>query len=427
MFSNNWLSDRHIIETVGRHFPAATIIAGGESISAKASLWLQQTKELDVCVIGEGEETITDLLAAIHKGESLDTVESIVFKEADGNIKVTPRRKRVRNIDELSLPAWELFPLDNYEKHEVKWSVTKRKSLPIMATRGCPYECTFCSSPQMWGTRYYMRSPQHVADEIQGLQQRYGIGNFDFFDLTAIINRRWIIEFAEEVQKRKLDITWQLPAGTRSEAIDPEVARALRVSGCTDVTYAPESGSERMLNLVKKKVSLNKMLDSMGYANKEGLHIFINMILGLPDEKHSDIWKTVWFMVQCSWVGVHELGTAKFHPYPGSVLFERLVQEGKINLSTDDFFLNAISIAAWKRSDYYNNNVKDFYYRLYFPLMYCVFYFTNFLFRPKRLWQTIKNVANMNYNTRSERALIKLIQRTFRIKLPAKTANTDLA
>lgn len=416
MFSNNWLSDRHVIETVGKHFPNAVIVAGGESISAKPELWLQQTQELNVCVIGEGEETIVDFLSTVQKGEPLDSVEGIVYKVDGDSIKTNPRRKRVRNIDELPLPAWEFFPLENYEKHEVKWSVTKRKSLPVMATRGCPYECTFCSSPHMWGTRYYMRSPQHVADEIESLQQKYRVGNFDFFDLTAIINRKWIIEFADEVQKRKLDITWQLPAGTRSEAIDEQVAKALRLSGCTDVTYAPESGSERMLDLVKKKVSLRKMLKSMSYANKEGLHIFINMILGLPDEKHSDVWKTAWFMVRCSWVGVHELGTAKFHPYPGSILFERLVKEGKIDLSTDDFFLNAISIAAWKRSDYYNNNIKDVYYRLYFPLMYFIFYFTNFLFRPSRLWNIFKNIVNRKYSTRSERALVKLLERTFKLK-----------
>lgn len=426
MFSNNWLSDRHILESVGKHFPKALVIAGGESISAKPELWLQQTKELDVCVIGEGEETIVDLLTTIQKGEPLDSVESIVYKVDGETVKTTPRRKRVRNIDELPLPAWEYFPLDNYEKHEVKWSVTKRKSLPVMATRGCPYECTFCSSPQMWGTRYYMRSPQHVADEIESLQQKYGVGNFDFFDLTAIINKRWIIEFADEVQKRNLDITWQLPAGTRSEAIDEQVAKALRLSGCTDVTYAPESGSERMLDLVKKKVSLRKMLKSMSYANKEGLHIFINMILGLPDEKHSDVWKTAWFMIRCSWVGVHELGTAKFHPYPGSVLFERLVKEGKIDLSTDDFFLNAISIAAWKRSDYYNNNIKDIYYRFYFPLMYLTFYFTNFLFRPSRLWDILKNIVKMDYSTRSERALIKMLHRKFGLKQDTKLAQSHL-
>lgn len=426
MFSNNWLSDRHILETIGKHFPNALVIAGGESISAKPELWLHQTKELDVCVIGEGEETIVNLLTTIQKSEPLDSVESIVYKVDGDTIKTPPRRKRVRNIDELPLPAWEFFPLDNYEKHEVKWSVTKRKSLPVMATRGCPYECTFCSSPQMWGTRYYLRSPQHVADEIESLQQKYGIGHFDFFDLTAIINKRWIIEFADEVQKRKLDITWQMPAGTRSEAIDAEVAISLKASGCTSVTYAPESGSVRMLNLIKKKVHLDKMLTSMKYTNKEGMHIFINMILGLPDEKHSDVWQTLWFMVKCSWAGVNEMGIAKFQPYPGSVLFERLLTEKKIDLTTDDYFIDAISITAWKRSDYYNNNVKDIYYRFYFPLMYLIFYSTNFLFRPLRLWEIFKNIIRMDYNTRSERALIKMLHHKFGLKQATKQVQGKL-
>ncbi len=112
----------------------------------------------------------------------------------------------------------------------------------MLATRGCPYSCTFCSSPDMWTTRYYARSPASVVDEIADYVERYGISNVDFEDLTAFINRDWILAFCAELVRRDLHISYQLPSGTRSEALDAEVLAPLWRSGCRNLTYAPESG-----------------------------------------------------------------------------------------------------------------------------------------------------------------------------------------
>lgn len=409
MFSNNWLSDRVLIDAVGKAFPNATIIAGGESISAAPELWMSQAPELDICVIGEGEETIVDLCAALAAKNQLLDVGGIAFRNEKGEIIQTPRRERVKELEEIIRPAWEFFPLENYDKYKIKWSLTDRKSLPILATRGCPYTCTFCSSPQMWGTKYYMREPKDVADEIEYLINTYGVTNFDFYDLTAIIRRRWILEFCQEVLNRKLDITWQIPAGTRSEAIDDEVARSLNLSGCTSITYAPESGSDRMLKLIKKKVNLEKMLRSIEYSSKEGQHVFINMIFALPEETHKDLWKTIWFIIRCSRRGLSEVGTAIFQPYPGSELFAKLVAEKKINLETDDFFVNSLLIAGMGDCDSFNDKVSIRWYKFYIYFTLLVFYISNYIFWPGRFFVMCKNMITQNYATRTERALGKLI------------------
>lgn len=421
MFSNNWLADRHLISVIGKTFPDAVIISGGESMTAMPSFWMQQAPELDICVLGEGDETIVDLVSALENKIALSKVNGINYRNKETNeIIPTGKRMRVKDVSKLALPAWQFFPLNNYFKYKVQWGITNRKSLPVMATRGCPYSCTFCSNPQMWGTGYYMRSPQHVADEIEHLMSTYGIGNFDFYDLTAIIRREWIIEFAQEVVKRKLDITWQIPAGTRSEAIDDEVARHLCQSGCTDITYAPESGSVRILKLIKKKVKLPDMLRSMRHANKEGMHVYINTIFALPDETHRDAWKTLWFFVRASWVGVCEVGTAMFHPYPGSALFERMRSEGKIDLTTDNFFVNTITISPLEKCRYhYNENVSAAWYSFYLKFGLILFYTTNYLFRPARFFKMLRNVALKQYETRTERALGKMITKKFSGSEPA--------
>ena len=117
-----------------------------------------------------------------------------------------------------------------------------------MAPRsGCPYQCTGCSNPKMWTTRWVAREPQKVLEEMKKYLREDAVDNFDFYDLTAIVKRAWIVEFCELVIASGLRFTWQLPSGTRSEAIDAEVSRLPYASGCRNLSYAPESGSKAVL------------------------------------------------------------------------------------------------------------------------------------------------------------------------------------
>ena len=129
---------------------------------------------------------------------------------------------------------------------------------PLMATRGCPYRCTFCSSPSMWGTNWYARDPRDVIAEIKCYLTQYRIEHLEFYDLTAVVDRRWIMEFTALLRAERLPITWRLPSGTRSEALDEEVLGAMVASGCEAIVYAPESGSPRTLARVKKRVKDRK-------------------------------------------------------------------------------------------------------------------------------------------------------------------------
>lgn len=410
MFSNNWLSDRHLISLLGDKFPNALIIAGGESITAKPDLWMNQAPHLKICIMGEGEETIVELINTLEKKEDIASVSGITYRDENNQYITTAKKNRIKDIDEIPTPAWDLFPIANYHKYKMQYTVTDKNVLPIMATRGCPYSCTFCSSPQMWGTRYYMRSPQKVADEIEGLIKKYNATEIDFYDLTAIIKKDWIIEFSNEVVKRNLNIKWNIPAGTRSESIDDEVARHLYLSGCKDITYAPESGSLKILKLIKKKVNLENMLESMSSANKYEMRIYLNIIFGLPGETHSDIWKTILYLIKSSWVGAYEIGLATFHPYPGSLLFENLVKEGKIDLSTDDFFYKTITLTPASKSEFhYNEEVSARWYQFYSIISYILFFSTNYLFRPKRFFIFVRNVFSKNYKSRFERTITRLL------------------
>ena len=411
MFSMNWISDRALIDKIGEAFPNAVIIAGGEHITAIPEFSIAKTKRLDVCVLGEGEETIVDVLNHVRDGQDLANVAGIVYKTAGGEIKRTTPRKRIRNLNDIPWPAWQLFPMDNYYEHSMVYGVDRGKSVPIMATRGCPFSCTFCSSPDMWGTKYSMRTPEDVADEIEYMQKQFNIVNFDFFDLTAIIDKRWIIAFCKIILERKIVMTWQIPAGTRSEAITDEVARYLYMSGCRNITYAPESGSPEILHLIKKKVVIEHMLRSMRYSSVEGMNIKINFIIGFPDEKHKNLLQSMWFLVKASWVGVNDMAPSIFQPYPGSALFRRLQEEGKIDMNDDAYFYELIYVDSFLYNKFYNEYLSPFWLKTYQILAYIIFYGSSFLFRPHRLFIMMRNLWNEKYESRSEMALGDLIKR----------------
>src|SRR5262249_51186120 len=151
-------------------YPEALTVIGGEHASAIPEYCLTDCEGLDVVVAGEGEETMSDIARRVKERRSLSEVSGIAFRDrAGGRIVTMPRRSRIQAIEAIARPAWHLFPLEKYFANEISYGIAYGRSLPIIATRGCPYLCTFCSSPQMWGVKYNMRAPQDVIEEIQFL------------------------------------------------------------------------------------------------------------------------------------------------------------------------------------------------------------------------------------------------------------------
>ncbi len=412
MFSFNWLSDRHLIDLIGEKFPYMKIIAGGEHITGLPEHSIKATKHLDACVLGEGEETIVELINAYENDLNLKNIESIVFRAINGEIITTPRRTRKKDIENFPWPAWHLFPMQSYFDNKLYYGVDLTgRTLPVLATRGCPFQCTFCSSPDMWGTRYYMRPPEDMLAEMQYLIKTYKITNFDFFDLTAIIKKEWIIRFCKLLIENKLNITWQIPGGTRSETIDEEVAYYLYQSGCRNITYAPESGSKEILKIIKKKVSLPNMLKSMSYSNKNGMNIKLNMIIAFPEETHKSIFQTLWFLIKASYAGAHDMAPAVFHPYPGSALFNRLLKEGELSLEDDQYYLDLIYVNYLGKIRFFSKDISPIIMKFYVFLNYSIFYSSNYLFRPIRLFRTIRNVITAKVESRLEFVLRTLYMR----------------
>jgi anaerobic magnesium-protoporphyrin IX monomethyl ester cyclase len=151
-------------------------------------------------------------------------------------------------------------------------------------------------------------------------------------DLTAIVKKRWVMDFCRLLLERRLNITWQLPSGTRSEALDEDVLPLLYASGCRNVTYAPESGSTRVLASIKKQVKPQRLLDSATAAARLGIVARVNIVLGFPGETRWDVWQSYKLLLRAAWRGVQDSAVMIFAPYPGSALFESLVASGRLQL-----------------------------------------------------------------------------------------------
>lgn len=270
MFLHEWSTIREIAAKAKKRIPDLKVILGGENATAFHPWIFEQCTAVDYCVLGEGEAAAVELVERILAGATTEGVSGIASRTAGQNAS-NSLSERMTRVDEIPRPAWDLFPVERYLTRADNYGVHRGRSIPMLATRGCPYQCTFCSSPQMWTTKYVTRSPREVVEEIKSYVEEYRVDNVDFCDLTAIIEPEWILEFGNLLKQEGVDITWQLPVGTRSEALDQEVLGLIFETGCRNITYAPESGSERMLKILKKKVKLPRMLASLRSARKVGM------------------------------------------------------------------------------------------------------------------------------------------------------------
>ncbi len=418
MFSHDWPETRRLIAEVHERFPAAVIVGGGEHFTSDPVGALKSAPGLDYVIVGEGDRAMPQLIECLAENRSVEEVPGLYFRRGE-EVEHSGPMVRERTPDDLAWPAWDLFPIETYLAGGHGWGVVRGRNMPINATRGCPYQCTFCSSPTMWTTRWVARTPADVLAEIKHYIKKYRATNFDFYDLTAIVKKNWIVEFCELLIAENLNITWQIPQGTRSEALDEEVFPLLMRSGATNITYAPESGSDDILKKIKKKIHRDRMLESMRAAVKSGCSVKANFIFGFPGDEYSSYWQTFKFIAQSAWVGVHDISVGPFRPYPGSELFRQLQDEGVIPRELDDAYYEDLASAgeslplfgsAEGAVSYCENMSPMGLHRLRTAAL-AWFYGLSFLIRPHRVAKLAYAVITERQESRLDKSLVDMKQR----------------
>ncbi|HUO04898.1 MAG TPA: radical SAM protein [Candidatus Binataceae bacterium] len=410
MFSQDWPYMQQIAAAIRARFPRTLIVAGGEHITAVPQFSLDSCPAIDICVLGEGEEAIVDIANCAATGGDFNHLKGIALRR-NGEAVLTPPRARLRDVDAIPAPAWDLVPLNTYLDNGFGFGVGRGRTIPMLATRGCPYQCTFCSSPTMWTTRWVARDPAKVLDEAQGYIDRYGVTNIEFYDLTAVVKRDWTLDFCRMIEERGMKFTFQVPQGTRTEVLDEEVCRALYKAGCHNLTYAPESGSASVLNRIKKRVHLDKMMVSMRAAKKAGIGVMAHIIFGFPDDSRREAWESVLFMAKMAMAGVNDVRIYIFIPYPGSELFNQLREQGKLPNLDVEYFLSLLSMNDLAKPVSRCANMSSRELSIMRLVGYFVFYGTQYAARPWRLLRMVYNFVFRREESYLDKALLSLAQR----------------
>jgi radical SAM superfamily enzyme YgiQ (UPF0313 family) len=410
MFTSHWVYVRELVSKIRERFPKAHLLMGGEHVTGFPEFSLEQAP-LDTVIMGEGEETIIELLEHVEKNLPLDNVSGLAYKNLKGRIRVNPRRQRIKNIDSIIQPAWDLFDIKKYNEVNQPHGSSQGKFMPMLATRGCPFSCTFCTSPNMWTTEWIPRDHKLVVDEMQEYQNLYDATDFQFEDLTAIVRRDWIIDFCDEIINRKMEVTFQLPSGTRSEGIDFEVAEKLKKAGCHEFSFAPESGDPRVLKEIKKKVNLPSLYDSARSALKAGINVGCFFIIGFPEDDYRSVLKTYAAMVKCAWVGFTNVNLNAYSPQPNTESFKMLQKMGVITEFDDKYLMSLFTFQDFgAKKTSYNSRFGDWELSLMVNFGAFLFYVIYFLRKPYRiiqLFSDLKSSSSSNKSTKMAKSFFK--------------------
>lgn len=330
-----------IIPSLRERLPSLKIVMGNMHASMFADDLLRHGLA-DYIVHREGEYTMLELVKAIQEGTVADSVAGISFLKSGNTVQHNPLRNFLQDLDALPYPAWDLFPLEKY--HTDPRTMVERKKrnvqeLMILATRGCPMQCTFCSSraAKNLGNTYRMRRPKAVADEIAYFHKKYGVTSFSFMDLSFPLVKPHAMELCEEIISRGLQdkISWSVEMRVRP--VDLEIFQKIKAAGCKKVCFGIESGSQEILNQIKKGFTLKDVREAVAMARSADLEVDGFFILGFPNETEEMSQETIRLAKEL------DLNWATFNlfvPYPGCELYDILMREEKIQYDDWSSFIS---------------------------------------------------------------------------------------
>ncbi|MBI3312897.1 MAG: B12-binding domain-containing radical SAM protein [Candidatus Omnitrophica bacterium] len=384
LFSHCWPLVIDMAKAIRNQFPQALFVLGGEHGTAIPEPSLR-TGLFDVVVMGEGEETFLELVQRVAAGKNWKDIHGIAYLEGEV-FRQNPARARVTDIDQFPYPDWDSWCLEAYIERGQVTGVNLGRAMPILGSRGCPYDCTFCSNEGMWTRRYLMRSAKGLADEMEYFKNKYRVSGFTFMDLTFTVNRTKLKAFAQELIDRNLGLNYQLPAGTRCEAFDEELAFLFDRSGLRNFAFAPESGSEEILKAIRKQIKLKDFLTAVKTVLKTTMNIGCYFVIGFPEDTRATLKESLRLIRKLAWMGVHDVTVSKFTPYPGSDYFKDLEKEGKITADVKDLSAVMNFFSSANASYCRSVSARELYFWMLW--MYLNFYALSFLRRP---WRVVKN------------------------------------
>ncbi len=287
-------------------------------------------KGADFIIIGEGEQTLLELINSLENDTNYSNVTGIAYREKNEYIK-TNKRLVLKNLDQLPLPAWDLIDVDSYKQI---WKNSKQEfTLNIATTRGCPYKCNWCAKP-IYGQRYNSHSPKRITELINYLVKNYDVNRFWMCDDIFGLKPNWVQEFNKELKKNKLDISYYIQSRAdlllKEDTID-----ALVESGLEEVWIGAESGSQKILDAMDKGTTIAQIEESTKILQNKGVKVAFFIQYGYLGETKEDIDLTINMIKNLK---PDNIGVSVSYPLPETPFYEKVKHqfEGKENWTDSD-------------------------------------------------------------------------------------------
>ncbi len=315
------------------------VIFGGPHATLRPDEILKNTGDVDFVVNGEGEFTFLELVnALVTKTNNFSTVSGISYRDGDKIIH-NDTKGFIDNLDCLPFPDREtLLGLDTYTSEDMGL---------LMGSRGCPYNCSYCAT-QIWTRKVRYRSLANILEEVVYVHRQYGTRQFTFKDDSFTVNKKRVMEFCNKLTGADIKINWD--CNTRVDLVDADLLKTMKKAGCNSIKVGIESGSERILKLMDKGITLERIEESAKLFRNVGIHWTAYFMMGIPTETREDIKKTLDLLYRIK-PGFASIGV--YEPFPGTRLFDIGVERGLVTreMSYEDFFTRI-------PSDYYLKDVN---------------------------------------------------------------------
>jgi anaerobic magnesium-protoporphyrin IX monomethyl ester cyclase len=345
-FSGWWKTAYEVASTVKSIDKDIITVLSGLHPSARPVDSLMQPNT-DFVVIGEAEYTMLELVGVLEQRttEGLKKVRGIGYIK-NGETIITPPRPAIQDLDALPFPARHLLPMEEYfaAVKEVPPRGEIRKPWTMMITsRGCPYNCVFCSVHVVMGRKWRGRSPENVVDEIEQVVHTYRIKQIDFLDDNMTLDKKRMENICDLIVKRRLDIEWYTPNGIRADGLDENLLTKMKASGCKKIRIAPESGVQRVVNqIIKKDLDLKKVENAVILSRKVGIKVGCFFIIGLIGETKEDILATIKYAYKLRQLGADSFYFSYATPLYGTELYEQAKRGGFLRTCFSDEALAAV-------------------------------------------------------------------------------------
>lgn len=320
-----------ISEAINRSKNRPFYILGGHGPTPEPEFFLRKTRA-EVIVMGEGELTFAELLAALEQKKSLETVKGIAFRAGE-DVTVTARRPLIEDIDSIPLPAYDLFPVDYYKLLRLPHATSRDFVMPILSGRGCTFECTFCYRMDVG---FRPRSNAGIIEEINLLKKDYGITYIAFGDELLMSSVERTTSLCEDILRAGLNIKWD--CNGRLNYARPEVLELMKESGCVFINYGIEAMDDQVLKNMHKCLTVSQIIKGIEATLKAGVSPGFNILFGNVGDNRETLNKGVEFLLKYD-DGSQMRTIRPVTPYPGSPLYYQAIKNGQLK-GIEDFYEN---------------------------------------------------------------------------------------